>query len=175
MSHCNESSSITAITGIHHIRIPVSDLNKAFGFWQGIFGYDRDFDFPGADGVVHWAISNRHGGPSIVLWLDPDRAANPAPYPLLSLALRDEDAVFQLAAALDRQGHDHGDIQFRLGRARVFAYDPDRNKIGCYVPHDYVRSEEDVRKSTMSIALGPPTPDQESEDSCQGKAGEDGC
>jgi hypothetical protein len=41
--------------------------------------------------------------------------------------MEDEDAVFQLAAALDRQSHDLGDI---------------------HVPPGYVRSEEDVRKRT---------------------------
>ncbi|MGO4806126.1 VOC family protein [Arthrobacter sp. 2MCAF15] len=135
--------------GIHHLRVPVSDLGVAFGFWRDIFGYERDFDFPGPDGVVNWAIKSVTGGPSIVLWVDPERANNPPPYPLFSLSLRDEQSVFDLEAELDRRGFEHGEVQFRKRSARFFAYDPDRNKIGCYVRHDYVRSVSDRRKRPL--------------------------
>ncbi|MEF2978548.1 VOC family protein [Subtercola sp. YIM 133946] len=130
---------------IHHVRIAVSNLERSFAFWHDVFGYERDFDFPGPDGVVNWAIKSEGGGPSIVLWVDAARAADPPPYPLFSLSLPDEQAVYDLAAELDRLGLEHGELTTLGQAARVFAYDPDRNKIGCYVRHGYRRSAEDIR------------------------------
>lgn len=139
------SAAIAVIEGIHHLRLPVSDLARSFAFWRDIFAYERDFDFPGPDGVVNWAIKSSSGGPNIVLWLDTERSNNPPPYPLISLSLPDEQAVYNLQAELERKGLEHGELRTIGGRARLFAYDPDRNKIGCYVPHGYQRSKTDLR------------------------------
>jgi catechol 2,3-dioxygenase-like lactoylglutathione lyase family enzyme len=122
------------LTGVHHLRIPVADLPTSYAFWHEVLGFERDFDFPGPEGALGWALKHPRGGPGIVLWHDPPMAAACSGFPWISFGLPSSHDVVALAAELDRRGVDHGGIQDALVEIKLpFVRDPDGHLIGFYV------------------------------------------
>jgi catechol 2,3-dioxygenase-like lactoylglutathione lyase family enzyme len=124
----------TPIVGVHHVRLPVRDLERSFAFWHQLLGYERDFDFLGSDGPLGWALRHPAGGPDLVLWHDPELAAATAGFPWFSMALPSADDVRALCAELDRRGIAHGGIRSALVDVKLpFVQDPDGHLVGFYV------------------------------------------
>jgi catechol 2,3-dioxygenase-like lactoylglutathione lyase family enzyme len=127
-------TSCPSLTGVHHVRLPVSDLGRSFTFWGGVLGYEREFDFPGQDGARGWALRHPLGGLRLVLWRDPDRAAASAGFPWFSLGLPSSRDVINLAEELDRRGISHGGLQDAMVEVKLpFVADPDGHLISFYV------------------------------------------
>jgi catechol 2,3-dioxygenase-like lactoylglutathione lyase family enzyme len=123
-----------ALTGVHHVRLPVSDLDRSFAFWGELLGYEREFDFPGPDGPRGWALKHPLGGPRLVLWRDPELATASAGFPWFSLGLSSSSEVVQLAEELDRRGISHGGVQDAMVEVKLPAVaDPDGHLVGFYV------------------------------------------
>jgi catechol 2,3-dioxygenase-like lactoylglutathione lyase family enzyme len=123
-----------ALTGVHHVRLPVTELERSYAFWRDVLGYERDFDFPGPDGPLGWALKHPTGGPGIVLWHDPAKAVASSGFPWFSLGLPTSRDVVNLAAELDRRGIRHGGVQDALVEIKLpFVNDPDGHLIGFYV------------------------------------------
>jgi catechol 2,3-dioxygenase-like lactoylglutathione lyase family enzyme len=130
-----------AFTGLHHARIPVSDLDRAVTFWRERFGFEWDFDFPGdlGDGAGGGAgeragVAVRSGAVSVVLWLDPQRAAATRGFVSVGIGVPDTSALESLARALDLAGVAHGGIHPAFVESKLtFVEDPDGNLINFYV------------------------------------------
>jgi catechol 2,3-dioxygenase-like lactoylglutathione lyase family enzyme len=122
------------LTGVHHVRLPVRDLERSFTFWHELLGYERDFDFPGPAGPRGWALRHPRGGPDLVLWHDPDKAAACSAFPWFSIGLPSPDDISSLATELDRRGVAHGGVQPALVGVKLpFVNDPDGHLISFYV------------------------------------------
>jgi catechol 2,3-dioxygenase-like lactoylglutathione lyase family enzyme len=122
------------LEGVHHVRLPVNDLEESAKFWIELLGYERDFDFPGTDGPAGWALKHARGGPNIVLWHDPERAAAASGFPWFSIGMAEAGHVRELAAELDRRGIRHGGIQDAFVEIKLpFVQDPNGHLIGFYV------------------------------------------
>jgi catechol 2,3-dioxygenase-like lactoylglutathione lyase family enzyme len=121
------------LTGVHHVRLPVSDLARSRSFWEDLFGYEWDFDFPGEDGPAGVALRHPDGGPNLVLWLEHghERAAG---FVSFGLGLPSAAAVEALRADLDARGVPHGGIQSAFVEVKLpFVEDPDGNLVSFYV------------------------------------------
>lgn len=122
------------LTGVHHVRLPVSDLERSAAFWQEIFGYELDFDFPGEDGPVARAFHHPHGGPNIVLWIDPERARVTSGFVWFGIGVPSAQHIEDLAAELDARGIEHGGVQGAFVEVKLpFVRDPDGHLISFYV------------------------------------------
>lgn len=118
-------------TAIHHVRVPVSDLNRAQEFWRDAFGFEHDFDFPNGAGV---AIRHPRGGPSVVLWADAPLATASRGFVHFGLSVADVAALEALALHLDDLGITHGGFQPSFVEKKlVFIEDPDGNLVSVYV------------------------------------------
>jgi catechol 2,3-dioxygenase-like lactoylglutathione lyase family enzyme len=127
-------TSKRALTGVHHVRLPVSDLARSFAFWGEVLGYERELDFPGPDGPRGWALRHPLGGPRLVLWRDPERAVVTAGFSWFSIGLPSTRDVLNLAEELDRRRISHGGVQDALVEVKLPAVvDPDGHLIGFYV------------------------------------------
>lgn len=116
------------LTGVHHVRLPVRDLQRSYAFWSEVVGYERDFDFPGAQA---WALKHPTGGPNLVLWHDPEKAAATSGFPWFSLGLPTSQDVLDLAETLDRLGIEHGGVQDAFVEIKLpFVSDPDGHLVG---------------------------------------------
>jgi catechol 2,3-dioxygenase-like lactoylglutathione lyase family enzyme len=122
------------LTGVHHVRLPVSDLARSFAFWGEVLGYEREFDFPGPHEPRGWALKHPLGGPRLVLWRDPERAAMSAGFSWFSIGLPSPRDVVGLAEELDRRGISHGGVQDALVEVKLPSVtDPDGHLVGFYV------------------------------------------
>jgi catechol 2,3-dioxygenase-like lactoylglutathione lyase family enzyme len=122
------------LTGVHHVRLPVRDLERSFAFWHELLGYERDFDFAGPSGARGWALKHPRGGPDLVLWRDPEKAAAASGFPWFSFGLPSAEDLQALARELDRRGIHHDGVQDGLvGLKLPFVEDPDGHLISFYV------------------------------------------
>jgi catechol 2,3-dioxygenase-like lactoylglutathione lyase family enzyme len=127
-------SARLTMTGIHHVRLPVSDLERSRAFWQDVLGYEWDFDFPGDDGPAASALRHPDGGPNVVLWLDAERARASAGFVWFGLGLPAAADVERLRDELDALEIPHGGIQGAFVDVKLpFVSDPDGNLISFYV------------------------------------------
>ncbi|MET0780320.1 MAG: VOC family protein [Microbacterium sp.] len=122
------------VTGIHHVRVPVSNLERSVGFWTATFGFERDFDFPGEAGLIATALRHPAADAHVVLWKDAERAKSNAGFTSLGLGLPDRASIDALVAALDDAGIAHQGIQPSSVEAKLVGVaDPDGNLVNFYV------------------------------------------
>ena len=123
-----------ALAGTHHVRLPVSDLDRSMTFWADYLGYELNFEFPGDDGLLGVALKHADGGPNIVLWLDPVMARQTSGFPWFAIGCRSAAQIHELRDALDAGGVPHGAIQEAFVQIKLpFVEDPDGHLIGFYV------------------------------------------
>jgi catechol 2,3-dioxygenase-like lactoylglutathione lyase family enzyme len=128
-----------AMTGVHHVRLPVTDLTRSRAFWQDVLGYVWDFDFPATDGPTGVALRHPDGGPNVVLWVDAERARASGGFVWFGIGLPSATAIEALRDRLDEQHVVHGGIQGAFVDVKLpFVEDPDGHLISFYVkpsPH----------------------------------------
>jgi catechol 2,3-dioxygenase-like lactoylglutathione lyase family enzyme len=126
-----------ALAGVHHVRLPVSDLAGSVQFWSDILGYEVNFEFPGEDGPPGIALKHTNGGPNLVLWLDPALAKLTSGFPWFAVGCRSAEEIYELKERLDERGIANGGIQDAFVQIKLpFVEDPDGHLIGFYVVLD---------------------------------------
>ena len=98
------------VTGVHSVRIPVSDPWASRDWYVAILGFESLLDLEEAERVV--GVLLRHpSGIEIGLHHDPHRAAALAGFVLLSLAVPDRRALNICAHELDQVGQRHSRVE----------------------------------------------------------------
>jgi catechol 2,3-dioxygenase-like lactoylglutathione lyase family enzyme len=64
-------------TGVHHIKLPVSDLARSREWYERVLGYTVEREFPDGDGVVH-GVGGRLPGAGVPVALRQTRRPRPA-------------------------------------------------------------------------------------------------
>ena len=132
-------TSAPALTGIHHVRLPVSDLAVSRRFWEDVLGYAWDFDFPGDGGPAAVALRHPDGGPNVVLWPDPVLARASGGFVWFGIGLPSADAIEALRDELDSRSIPHGGVQGAFVDIKLpFVETPDGHLVSFYVkpsPH----------------------------------------
>ncbi len=122
------------LSGVHHVRIPVSQLDPAVDWFADLLGYERAFPFKTEGAVVGWALQHPDGGPSLALVEDPVRASACRGFALLAFGVPDEETAHRIAARLDARGVAHGGVQPALVKVKLpFVEGPDGILFGFYV------------------------------------------
>lgn len=133
------------LSGVHHVRIPVSDLDDAAKWFSDLLGYQREFPFKRDGAIVGWALQHPNGGPSLALIEDSARAKALSGFPLLAFGLADEDAVRRMAARLDDHGISHGGVQPALVKVKLpFVEGPEGIQFGFYAMDQAQPRKEDL-------------------------------
>jgi catechol 2,3-dioxygenase-like lactoylglutathione lyase family enzyme len=120
---------------MHHVRLPVCDLERSFRWYGELLGYERDFDFKNSNGETYaWALKHPSGGTSLVLVHDPERAKAASGFPYFSFGVPDEATIRELETIFDVASVKHGGVQPALvGIKLPFVQDPDGHLLGFYV------------------------------------------
>ncbi len=123
-----------SLSGMHHVRVPVSNPEAAAAWFADLLGYEKAFPFRSDGAVVGWAMQHNGGGPSLAVVEDPVRARALAGFPLFAFAVPDEETAHRLASGLDARGIPHGGVQPALVKVKLpFVAGPDGILLGFYV------------------------------------------
>ncbi|SNY47631.1 SAM-dependent methyltransferase [Paractinoplanes atraurantiacus] len=128
-------SDVPALKGIHHLKIPVEDLDRSLAFYERAFGARR---IPEADhvrpGGTLFAYIVRIDGLGTLLELrrHPDRARSHSGFDPITLLVDDRTALAQWAGHLDRAGLAHSPVLTAVRAWVMVVPDPDGTRIRLY-------------------------------------------
>ena len=125
--------SVPALAGVHHLKLPVRDLDRSCRWYESRLGYEVQMEFVEAGvrrGVV---MEHPAGGPALALRLDPERASAAAGFDYFAIGVADEASIHSLADHLSALGEQHGGVQWAtIGWILPMLHDPDGHEVRFY-------------------------------------------
>ena len=121
------------LDGIHHVKIPVSDLERSREWYESRLGYRVDVEFTEGGRLMGLALSHPNGGPDLALRLDPERSAGFGGFDFFAIGVPSKRAMDDLADRLTGQGEQHGGVHFAtIGWILPLLHDPDGHEVRFY-------------------------------------------
>jgi catechol 2,3-dioxygenase-like lactoylglutathione lyase family enzyme len=144
-----------AITGIHHVKFPVSDLTASRAWYEQVFGFQVMLEFPDEDGVVRGVAGTVPGlgDTGLALRENPEAALAFAGFDPISFGIADRAAAEAWIARLDDLGIDHSPVlEASIGWIVSF-HDPDGTEIRLYsfAPHNVDHSDQPGSGRPVSV------------------------
>jgi catechol 2,3-dioxygenase-like lactoylglutathione lyase family enzyme len=139
------SGDAPELDGVHHLKLPVSDLNRSRAWYESRLGYQVATEFTEDGTVMGLALAHPNGGPTLALRLDPDRAARAAGFDYFSIGVPTKAAIEALAQRLTGLGEQHAGVHFAtVGWILPHLHDPDGHEVRFYTTehHTDPRDEE---------------------------------
>ncbi len=122
-----------ALAGIHHLKLPVTDLARSLDWYRSRLGYDVQVEFVEQGTLMGYALAHPAGGPNLGLRLDPDRARAAAGFDYFAIGVPDKAAIDDLARMLDELGQPHAGVhRASLGWILPEVLDPDGHALRFY-------------------------------------------
>jgi catechol 2,3-dioxygenase-like lactoylglutathione lyase family enzyme len=122
-----------ALAGIHHLKLPVTDLSRSREWYLSRLGYQVQLEFVEQGRLMGVALTHPNGGPPLGLRLDPERARAAAGFDYFSIGVPDKDAIDRLAAGLTRLGESHAGVHWAsIGWILPELHDPDGHEVRFY-------------------------------------------
>jgi catechol 2,3-dioxygenase-like lactoylglutathione lyase family enzyme len=125
---------MTAVDGIHHVKLPVSDVGRSRAWYERVLGFELVMEFV-EDGQVRGVALRRDGcPPQLALRHDPVRAKALSGFDAVALLVSAREDVHAWKAMLDEAGESHGGVVTgHLGGAVLVGLrDPDGIEIRLY-------------------------------------------
>ncbi|MBB6347035.1 VOC family protein [Nonomuraea muscovyensis] len=122
------------LAGIHHVKIPVTDLPRSRSWYERVFGLTVTMEFPDGDGVVRGVAGEIAGLGDVLVALreNPGAAAGCRGFDPIGFAIQDHADVQAWAGHLDELGIAHSPvIEASIGWLLVFN-DPDDLELHLY-------------------------------------------
>ena len=132
---------VPVLDGIHHIKIPVTDLNLSRSWYASRLGYQLDIEFVEQGILMGIALMHPAGGPNIALRLDPERSAALADFDFFSIGVPDKASIESLATRLTNLGETHAGVQFAgIGWILPELHDPDGHEVRFYTTERHTQT-----------------------------------
>ena len=113
------------VSGLHHVKLPVSDVGRSVDWYGGAFGFTRAWEHR-EDGELHGAaLRHPDSGLQLALRRDPQRSAALAGFDTLCLAVGTRSDLDAVLDRLDERGVAHGSPFTGRGGDAVDVPDPD--------------------------------------------------
>jgi catechol 2,3-dioxygenase-like lactoylglutathione lyase family enzyme len=122
------------LAGIHHVKIPVTDLHSAREWYERVFGFEVTMEFPDDDGVVRGVAGTMPGLGATMVGLreHPVAAAGCVGFDPVGFAVDEASDLEAWIEHLDRHGIDHSPlIEASIGWLLVF-HGPDGLELHLY-------------------------------------------
>jgi catechol 2,3-dioxygenase-like lactoylglutathione lyase family enzyme len=115
------------LDGIHHLKIPVSDLARSLPWYQQVLGLAVALEFPDADGVMRGVAGAVPGlgGTLLALREDPGAAAGVRGFDPVAFAVNGQDGLRAWTVHFDGHGIGHTPVLKATTGSLVAADDPD--------------------------------------------------
>ena len=135
-------SDAPALAGIHHLKLPVTDLARSLDWYQSRLGYQVVAEFVEQGKLMGYAMAHPNGGPPLALRLDPDRARAAAGFDYFSIGVPDKGAIGRLADRLTALGEEHAGVHWAsIGWILPLLHDPDGHEIRFYTHEHHTEPE----------------------------------
>jgi catechol 2,3-dioxygenase-like lactoylglutathione lyase family enzyme len=152
-------SDAPLLDGIHHLKLPVADLERSLAWYQRRLGYVVMKEFIEDDVVMGVAMAHPNGGPDLALRRDPERARVAAGFDYFAIGVPGHEAIEALATRLAALGDAHAGVQRTpVGWVLPGTHDPDGHEVRFYtVPLEVPsESEADAMVSEGGVASRSP-------------------
>ncbi|MEP7023012.1 MAG: VOC family protein [Actinomycetota bacterium] len=121
------------LAGIHHLKLPVTDLARSREWYRSRLGYEVTVEFVEQGKLMGVGMSHANGGPDLGLRLDPDRARAAAGFDYFSIGVPDKEAMDDLAQRLVALGEQHAGVHWAsIGWILPQLHDPDGHEVRFY-------------------------------------------
>jgi catechol 2,3-dioxygenase-like lactoylglutathione lyase family enzyme len=122
-----------ALAGVHHLKLPVTDLARSREWYHSRLGYQVQIEFVEQGRLMGYSLAHPNGGPMLALRLDPRRARAAAGFDYFAIAVSSKDAIDQLAARLTTLGERHAGVHWAtIGWILPELHDPDGHEVRFY-------------------------------------------
>ena len=82
-----------ALAGIHHLKLPVSDLARSRTWYHSRLGYAVEAEFVEQGQLMGYSLAHPNGGPPLGLRLDPARARAAAGFDYFAIGVPSKAAM----------------------------------------------------------------------------------
>ena len=138
-------SDAPALAGIHHLKLPVTDLARSREWYRSRLAYQVQVEFVEQGQLMGYALSYPNGGPPLGLRLDPERARAAAGFDYFAIGVPDRHAIDQLAARLTALGEQHAGVHWAsIGWILPELHDPDGHEVRFYTIQHHTGLDPDV-------------------------------
>lgn len=122
-----------ALAGVHHLKLPVRDLERSMAWYERTLGYVRGIEFVEGGRLMGIGMLHPAGGPDLGVRLDPERAQAAAGFDYFAIGVPDKGSLEALAARLDSLGEKHAGVHFAsIGWILPELHDPDGHEVRFY-------------------------------------------
>lgn len=141
---------VPALAGVHHLKLPVRDLERSREWYGSRLGYLTEIEFVESDVLMGIGLRHPNGGPDLALRLDPERAAAAAGFDYFSIGVPDKNAIEALAERLTGLGEHHAGVHFAgIGWILPLLHDPDGHEVRFYTLAAHTDKPADGDKIVM--------------------------
>jgi catechol 2,3-dioxygenase-like lactoylglutathione lyase family enzyme len=148
------NSDVPELDGVHHVKLPVSNLSRSRAWYESRLGYQAGTEFVENGTVTGVVMLHPNGGPEFGLRLDPERAARPAGVDNFSIGVPTKAALEALAERLSALGEAHAGVHFAtIGWILPGAHDPDGHEVRFYTTQSHTdRADPEIATVDDAIA-----------------------
>jgi catechol 2,3-dioxygenase-like lactoylglutathione lyase family enzyme len=133
-----EMADVPKLDGVHHLKLPVSDLERSRTWYESRLGYEVEIEFVEDGRLMGVSMRHPNGGPALALRLDPERAAAAAGFDYFSFGVPDKDTIEALAQRFSDLGDSHGGVHFAtIGWILPGTTDPDGHEVRFYTTESH--------------------------------------
>ena len=132
------------LAGVHHLKLPVSDLRRSQQWYESRLGYRLAEEFHNQGRLSGIGMEHPNGGPGIGFVLDPDRAQAAAGFDYFAIGVPDRASIAALAARLDEYGETHAGVHpATFGWILPLLHDPDGHEVRFYTIEHHTDTDPD--------------------------------
>jgi catechol 2,3-dioxygenase-like lactoylglutathione lyase family enzyme len=122
-----------ALDGVHHVKLPVSDLERSRSWYASRLGYATLIEFTKGGRTTGITMRHPNGGPLIGFVLNPDLAGRASGFDYFSIGVRNKADLEDLAGRLVELGEENAGIHFAtIGWILPGTHDPDGHEVRFY-------------------------------------------
>ena len=126
------------LDGFHHVKIPVTDLERSFDWYSSRLGFTEGIRFAEDQVLMGVTLEHPNGGPPLALRVDPRASEGIGSFDFFSIGVPDKESIEALAAHLSTLGEDHAGVhRATLGWILPMLHDPDGHEVRFYTTHHH--------------------------------------